>query len=337
MIWSEGFTASYYITLVDPKTWRDVRRMEITGGSVSRSADGLLQSADIDLTELPGSGEAWIRIYLDAEQGSTEHVPLFTGLTSSPARDIDGRREKYRAECYSVLKPADDVLTERGYYVAAEVPAPQAVARLLSVGPAPVEVEDVANPPRLTESVIAEDGETNLSLVRKVLDAIGWRIRIDGRGMIHIERPPESAAICFDAMANDVIELSLSEEYDWYSAPNIFRAVSGDMTAIARDDDPESPLSTISRGREIWAEDSSARLGSNESLAAYAFRRLKELQSPARNVSYKRRFDPNINVGDIVRINHPAIGISGFFRIGSQDMDLTFGCRTSETASEVKK
>lgn len=336
MIWSDGFSASYYITLVDPKTWRDVGRMEITGGSVSRSPDGLMQSADLDMTELPDNGEAWIRIWLDAEQGGVEHVPLFTGLTSAPARGIDGRRESFQVECYSVLKPADDVLTERGYYVAAEVPAPQAAARLLRVGAAPVEVEAVSNPPRLTESVVAEDGETNLTLARKILDAVGWRIRIDGIGTIRIEPDRDAVVATFDLTANDVIEMSLSDECDWYSCPNVFRAISGDMSAIARDDNPESPLSTVSRGREIWEEETSVTLGTNESLAAYSFRRLKELQSPARTAKYKRRFYPDVNVGDLVRINHPEIGIDGLFRIKSQDMDLTYGCRTSETASEVK-
>ena len=337
MIWSDGFTASYYITLVDPKTWRDNGRHEITGGAVTRSADGLMQSADIDMTEMPSSGEAWVRIWLDASQEGVEHVPLFTGLTSAPARDINGRRESYQVECYSVLKPADDVLTDRGYYVAAEVPAAQAAARLLSVGPAPVEVEAVSNPPRLKESVIAENGETNLTLARKILDAIGWRIRVDGTGRIHIEQEPDETAAVFDTAANDVIELSLTDEYDWYSCPNVFRAVSGDLTTVARDDDPASVLSTVSRGREIWAEETSVQLGANESLAAYAIRRLRELQSPARTVSYSRRFDPHVGVGDLIRINHPEIGIDGLFRVRAQDLSLSYGCRTSETASEERR
>jgi len=332
MIWKDGFTASYYAAILEPRSWRETGRLEITGGSIERSGADLRESADIDATELPGSGEAWVRIWLDADQDGVTHVPLFTGLTSAPSRDIDGRRETYKIECYSVLKPIDDILTERGYYIPADVTAPQAAARLLRTGIAPVEVTPVADPPRLTEAVIAEDGETNLTLAEKVLEAVNWRLRIDGYGTIYVEPSSNETKAMFDAVDNDIIEMKVTDEYDWYSCPNVLRAISGDLTAIARDDDPSSDLSTVSRGREIWAEESSVSLGTNESLAAYARRRLRELQSPARSVSYSRRFNPDVNVGDVVRLNHPEIGIDGEFRIQSQSLELTYGCRTSEEA-----
>lgn len=333
MIWSDGFTATYYVKIIDPKAWREVSRLEITGGTIDRSTAELLESADITTTELPEGGEVWMRIWLDASRGGVIHVPLFTGLTSAPSRSIDGRRESFQIECYSVLKPIDDILTERGYYIPAEVPAPQAAARLLRTGIAPVEVEDAETMPCLTEAIIAEDGETNLTLAEKVLEAVNWRIRIDGYGTIHVEPKTDRAATMFDVNNNDVIELQVTDENDWYSCPNVLRAISGDLTAVARDDDPASPLSTVSRGREIWVEESSVSLSKNESLAAYAYRRLRELQSPARTVSYARRFDPDVRVGDVVRINHPEIGIDGSFRITSQSLELTYGCRTTEEAT----
>lgn len=335
MIWSQGFTGSYYLTIVDPKTWRDLRRMEITGGSIERSKDNLLESADIDVTELPDSGEAWIRVWLDADQEGITHVPLFTGLTSAPSRDINGLRNSYKMECYSVLKPIDDILTERGFYVPAEVKAPDAAAKLLRTGIAPVEVVSSVALPQLTGAIIAEDGESNLTLALKVLEAIDWHIRIDGQGVIHVEPNTDTTTAIFNSTDNDVIELSLSDEYDWYSCPNVLRAISDDLIAVARDDDPDSPLSTVSRGREIWAEESSVTLGTNESLGTYAFRRLKELQSPARTITYTRRFDPDVNVGDIVMINCPEIGIDGLFRVASQSLELSHGCRTSEEATSV--
>ena len=332
MNWSDGFTSTYYIKTIDPKSWREVERIEITGGSIDRSQAELLESADINTTELPGNGEAWVRIWLDARQSGVTHVPLFTGITSAPSRDIVGQRSSYQIECYSVLKPVDDILTERGYYIPAEAPAPQAAARLLRTGIAPVEVENGAVVPCLQESVVAEDGETNLTLAEKVLNAINWRIRIDGYGTIHVESKKESAIKMFDVNKNDVIELQVKDENDWFSCPNVFRAISGDLTAVARDDDPESYLSTVSRGREIWAEETSVNLGTNESLAGYAFRRLRELQSPARTVSYARRFDPGVRVGDVIRLNHPEIGVNGLFRITSQSLELNYGCRTTEEA-----
>ena len=336
MIWADGYTSTYYLTLVDPSSWRDIGRMEITGGTIERSEDDLLESADFDMTELPANGEAWVRAWLDADQEGIEHVPLFTGLTSAPSRDIDGRRETFGVECYSVLKPVDDILTERGYYIPVEVSAPAAAARLLRSGIAPVEVEAVADPPRLEDAIIAENGESNLTLAIKVLKAIGWRIRLDGYGVIHVEPNTPAVTAMFDVNENDVIEMAVSEEYDWYSCPNVLRVIADDLTAVVRDDSPGSPLSTVSRGREIWAEEDSVSLGANESIAAYANRRLKELQSPARSVSYNRRFHPDVRVGDLVRLNHPEIGIDGTFRVTSQTLELTHGCRTEEEAVQYE-
>lgn len=332
MIWSDGYTATFYMTIVDPKSWRDVGRIEITGGSIDRSDSSLYESADVDVTELPPGGEAWVRLWLDANQDGVTHVPLFTGLTSAPSRDIDGLRESYKVECYSVLKPIDDILTERGTYIPTEVSAPRAAARLMKVGPAPVEIDLSGELPQLTDSIIAEDGETNLTLAEKILDAIDWRIRITGKGTIILEPNEERMIQVFNSVDNDVIERSLTDEQDWYSCPNVLRVISGDLTAIARDDDPKSLLSTVTRGREIWTEESSVTLGNNESIASYAIRRLKELQSPARTVSYTRRFDPDIIPGDIVKINHPEIGIDGRFKVVSQALELGYACRTSETA-----
>ena len=335
MIWKDGYTAAYYITLVDSKSWRDIGRMKVAGGTIERIATDLMESADLDMTELPGIGEAWVRIWLDADQNGVTHVPLFTGLTSAPSRSINGRRNTYRVECYSVLKPLDDILLERGFYIPAGVNAPKAAARLLKAGPAPVVVEGSGTMPRLTESVVAEEGETKLTLAWKVLNAIGWRIRIDGRGVIHIEERSNSVVSMFDANANDIIELNLTDECDWFSCPNVLRSISDYLTAVARDDDPASPFSTVSRGREIWAEETSVALGTNEALSTYAVRRLKELQSPAQTVSYNRRFDPDVKVGDLVRINHPEIGIDGTFEITTQTLKLSYGCRTEEEAFRV--
>jgi len=332
MIWKDGFTGSYYITLVDTYSWRDVGRMEITSGTIERTPADLMESADLTMRQLPGNGEAWIRIWLDADQNGVIHVPLFTGLTSAPIRDINGRRELFKVECYSVLKPLDDILLDRGYYIPAEVTAPKAAERLLKAGPAPVVVDDSVTMPKLTESIVAEEGETKLTLAQKIINVIGWRIRIDGRGVIHIEPRPESIAARFDSNMNDVIELDLTDEYDWFACPNILRVISDDLMSIARDDDPESPLSTVSRGREIWAEETSPALGTNESLSAYAMRRLKELQGPARTVTYTRRFDPDIAVGDMVRFNHPEINIDDTFEVISQTLTLSHGCRTEEEA-----
>ena len=60
MDWIKGYSASYYMTIVDPGSWRDLRMVDITGGSISKTGTSLMESAQVDLTE--NLGETWVRI-----------------------------------------------------------------------------------------------------------------------------------------------------------------------------------------------------------------------------------------------------------------------------------
>lgn len=333
MNWNKGFTARYFAKIIDPASWRDIDEFEIISGNISNTASGLRTSADLTCKDYDETLEQWIRIYLDARQdGSGELVPLFTGLSTSPERDIDGNLITIPLTCYSVLKPCQDVLLQRGWYAPAEINCDAILKRLLNVTPAPVVFEE--NVPTLNNAIIAEAGESTLSMIEKILNAINWRMKIDGNGTIRIIPKAENVSVSFDALDNDSIEPQLTTERDWFSCPNVFRAIEDDLSAIARDDSPNSPLSTVNRGREIWMEETDCDLGNNESIADYAIRRLKEEQSVAFSVEYTRRFNPELQVSDRIRLHYPRQGIDGEFEIINQNITLGFGCRTSE---EVKK
>ena len=338
--WDIGYSARYYMSLVDPVSWRDVSSMDITEGSIDRNTDSLRESADVTITEpLDGSvvkgTETWIRLYLEAKQGqSGERIALFTGIATAPERELDGTRYQYKLECYSVLKPASDVLTPLGWYAPVGMSGADLAADLLRVGPAPVTCADTTSP-TLTSAIIAEDGETNLTMAQKIIDAIKWEIHITGAGEIELRPQEDTVASIFSALDNDVLELSVTDKQDWYSCPNVFRAVMDSATATARDDDPDSPLSTVSRGREIWMQEDDVTLGDNETLAEYAQRRLTEEQSPSRTISYERRYDPDVSVGDIVTIKYPAESIDGNFKVASQSIELGYNCKTTEEATNV--
>lgn len=333
MNWHRGFSALYELRKVDPITWMDTDELRFTAGTVSRSEDDLQESANLTLTE--SQGECWLRVYLKAKQGNSgARVPVFTGLASTPRRDLDGVRETYQATCYSVLKPADDVLVECGYYVPAGAEGARVATGLLGVGPAPVFYQE--DGPKLMEPIVAEDADTHLSIAQQIVRAIGWRIRIGGDGSISIEPPAVNALLTLDAMDHDSVELTISDTQDWYSVPNCYRASTGDIYAIARDDDPDSALSTVSRKAlrggtgEIWASETGVTLSDDKSLGEYVLERLKEAQAPARTVGYTRRFQPDTTVGDLVNLHLARYKIDGVFRISRQTITLGHGCRTQE-------
>jgi len=336
MDWSKGFSSSFYACFIDPNTWADDERFEITGGSIQKNEDGLLESATVNCVSYQSFSERWIRVWMDAVQdGDSVHEPLFTGLAINPERTFNGFLETNSLNCYSVLKPADDVLLPKGWFINKGENVRENILKLLEPTKAPILFD--GDPAWLTDTLIAEQGETNLSMARFILDTINWRILLDGYGRIHITPSAidknglvTDISSKYGARGNDVIELSVRIENDWFESPNVFRAISGGLTAIARDDNPESEYSTVSRGREIWMEESDVVLDSKETLANYARRRLKEEQFMTYKVSYTRRFDPMAHVSDIVEINYPQIDLNGLFQITSQTVTIGSGASTSE-------
>jgi len=330
MDWSKGLSASYKAYIVDPITWKDTEPIEIISGSISKSEDSLRESADINVYNYNSDREQWIRIYLDARQQSDSYYgPLFTGLISSPGRDIDGSIQSNTLQCYSVLKPANDVLLPKGYYISYGTDPSVILKSLLSViNGIPIIIEESSG--YLSETIIAESGESCLSMADKILYYMGWRMYIRGDGAVIISAPSSSPVSYFDAIDVDSLETRLNIENNWFDCPNVFRAVQGNFSAVARDEDPDSLLSIQNRGREIWFEESNC-YPFNESLAQYAKRRLKEEQQVYMTVSYSRRFDPEVNVSDIISLRYPAQGLDGNFYVSSQSISLGY----SPTVSEV--
>lgn len=332
--WRQGYNATYYATFVDPDSWADGERIELTNGSIKKTTGDLLESADVGCVSYTETTERWIRIWLDARQdANSSHVALFTGVAMSPGRNIDGRKESNTLQCYSVLKPAQDILLDRGYYVPIGIDGGYMVKTLLSDLRCPVEISgNVSDKRNISKTIVAEQGESKLSMAWKILQAMDWRLLINGRGEVYAGPYDKTPVIAFGANDNDVIEPTLTVEYDWYDCPNVFRAVMDDQIAIARDTNPDSSLSIPTRGREIWYEEVGCILNDKETLQEYADRRLKELQRTSLKVNYDRRgiFDPVIFPTDVITLSYPIQKITGNFLVASQTINLDFGARTSE-------
>lgn len=317
------------MTVVDPITWRDIERIEITGGSIQREKEGLMHSATINCVNYPRMVERWVRVYLDTEQnGANGHEALFTGLATSPTQDWNGGMHDDALECYSVLKPVSDIALMLGWYAPAGMEGARVIKELLKATHAPVVVAD--NSPTLQSHIIAESGETNLTMIEKVLLAIGWRLRITGSGLISVEPLQNDPVVAFDPLENDLIETQINITKDWFECPNVFMAVQDEITAIAKDETSDSPLSIQNRGREVWMQESGCNLADNETIAQYAQRRLTEEQKVGISAQYARRFYPDVYPSDKIRMQYPEQGLEGIFEISSQSIELNYEARTSE-------
>ena len=334
MDWSKGFSAAYVMQEVDPATWRDTGVIQSTGGTIKRELTGKRESADVDCKGIEIGVERWVRIYLETQQdGASARTALFTGLATSPADEYEGNARSNTLSCYSVLKPCEDVALPLGWYAPQNANGAEVIRQLLLVTPAPVFVEPDA--PTLSDHIIAESNENHLTMIDKILTAIDWRIQIDGDGTIHVEPKPLGPVASFDPLENDMIETKVKVSADLYSCPNVYRATSGDVTGIARDEDPDSPLSIQNRGREVWKSESGVNLASNESIAQYARRMLKQAQQVKRAASYTRRYMPNVRPSDLIRMGYPAQGLTGVYVVQSQTVALEYGAATDEQIMEA--
>ena len=325
---SNGISATYYVSRVNPQTWADAGEISIISGSISKKADSdLVVSADITVNEDIGT-EEWVRVYLIASQGGAkERVPLFTGIVSSPSRSIKGNTQTRKLDCYSVLKVASDVLLPLGWFAPARTNGGELIKILLQDLPCPVELDEGS--PNIISSFVAGNNDSKLSVAQDIAEAINWQIKVNGDGSVRICPKPLTISGTFDNIENDIIETSVTDNRDIFSVPNVLRVTLGGSAATARDDDPDSVYSTVNRGREIWLNED-AKLAAGETLGEYAVRRLKELQNPSRKLSYTRRFQPDVDVNDLVSIIYPKQSIGDVFRVQNQTIELSHGAKVKE-------
>lgn len=334
MDYSKGYTSSFYMTLLDPVTWTDTGRIELVSGSISRSETDLRQSASLSLLEWGLSGDRWIRIYMVSERnGDQDRIPIFTGMATSPSTHYNNGVSTVDLQAYSVLKPAQDVYLQHGWYARKNVRCEKLIRELLSGINAPIIFNSTNEDNYLTDDIIAEDNETELSMIEKILKAVNWVMFIRGDGTIVFENNHDSYSdsslpVATFSPYNDVIETSFTLDHDWFDCPNVFRATLNEMTAVARDEDPDSPLSVQNRGREIWASEDNVDLLDDVTIAEYARWKLVELQERSETVSYNRRFVPDLNVTNKVRLAYQQV--SGDFIVESQTMTLGHALVTQE-------
>lgn len=319
MNWNHGFTYKNYGKIVDPNSWADRDMFNIPAGTVSKRSDDVRESASLTVLDFQPTGEQWIRIYMDISQDNDSyHVPLFTGIATTPSYDINGSVSSAKLECYSSLKPLEDVVLPRGWYARAYRKTSRILDELFAPTPAPVEYEE--DLPVLEKHLISEDNESHLSMLDKLAEALDLTIRIGGDGRIRVEKTNYTPRAVFAPTDFDIIEPQYSKKNDWYECPNVVMVISDELMAIARDDNEDSSLSVQNRGREIWYVEDNVDPNKDETLAEYAKRILGKKQMAVETLSYKRRFIPDLQIGDCIRMRYP--DFAGIYRIVSQQYDM---------------
>ena len=143
----------------------------------------------------------------------------------------------------------------------------------------------------------------------------------------------------FDDGNSSILYPDLNMDHDLYGIPNIVEVVysSGDDTYYAKvvNDDPNSPTSTVSRGREIVHRVTDPTVigdPTQNQIQEYAESLLRELSSLEYSITYTHGYCP-VRLGDCVRLNYERAGITDVkAKIVSQTIACTPGCPVTEKA-----
>lgn len=329
MEWGRSYTATWRVFRVNRKTWADAEQVSgIDSISVTRTADGaLLESGEFDVTGdlVPD----YYRIVMTAEQGGeVTRVDVATLLFDITGGEYDYGTTEQSAEGHSVLYPASTTAIVTGEYAPAGVDGARYAGDLLEQTiNAPVEVEGSFT---LNDHVVHEPGSYVLDAVWSVLDAGNFVIQLDGRGVVHIRPRPTEPSLILDNSNTSLLTNGVNYTTNISEIPNRYIVIDDNNRAIAENNDPNSEVSTVSRGFFVDEIDESPTPINGETYSEYAERQLELLSVMEDERTYTREFVPGVYLYSIIKASID--GLEGDLRVKSQTLKCGNGITIAEKA-----
>ena len=329
MDWTRSYTSTWRVFRVNRRTWADGEAVrKVSSASVSRTADGnLLESGSMDVT---GDFETdYYRIVMTADQGGElTRVDVATLLFEVSDGETDYGRTTHSAEGHSVLYPASTTAVTVGEYAPAGADGAWYAAKLLEEAiNAPVEIEGSFI---LNDHVVHELGSSVLDAAWAVLDAGGFVIQIDGRGVVHIRPKPTEPTLVINNGSIGMLSNGISFSTTIGDIPNRYIVIEGDDITMAVNDDPQSIVSTVSRGYCVDVVDTSPTPVNGKTILEYANDRLKEMSILKEERQYVREYAPDVFLYSLVRSS--ISGLQGDLRVSSQSIQCKHGISVTEKA-----
>lgn len=333
---------------VDPGTWKDVKRLtNIKTCSITRDMEqDTLGSATIDSDGV--FGESYIRAYLIVIQnGVKEKVPLGTFLVQTPSSSYDGKVSSISMDAYTPLIELKENQPPLGFFVAENTNIMDKAAELVS--------EHLRAPVVATKSddtmykdFVSNGDDTWMTFLSDMIANADFYFALDEMGRVLFAPKQDTASLQPVFTYNDdnssILYPEITVDHDLYGVPNVVEVIYSDSSDlyISRvvNDDPNSPISTISRGREITERIENPEFSgipTQKMIDEYAEQQLRSLSTLAYTVSYKHGYN-NVRIGDCVRLNYERAGIVNIkARVVSQTISCENGCPVSEKATFTAK
>lgn len=341
--WTASMQQTFEYYIVDPGTWKDMKQIRnVISGSINRDASvETLGSASFSITELVG--ECYIRVYLIAIQNGVRHkIPLGTFLIQTPSSSHDGKVRRTTMDAYTPLLELKENYPPIGYFIAKGKNILENAVRIIDEHVrAPIVItEDDAT---LSYDFVANTDDNWLTYTYDLIGNAKYEYDLDEMGRILFSKKQDIASLqpvwTYTDGKNSILYPDEDMDHDLYGIPNVVEVMysngSDNFYVRVVNDDPNSPTSTISRGREISYRDTSPEISGDPTEAQikeYAEQLLRNLSTVEYTINYTHGYCP-VRVGDCVRINSERAGLTDIkAKVISQSIKCEPGCPVTEKA-----
>lgn len=320
--WHESRTNTYEYYLVDPNTWTDRRKLEnVTSSGVNRDLNtDTLGSASFDMNE--ELGEFYVRIYLvTIQNGKRDRHPLGVFLVQTNSDVFDGKIRKPSLTAYTPLLELKDVKPPLGFALKKKMKVLDEVQTIC---------EDYCRAPIVRTSspfdvletdFIADTDDTWLSFIQDALKTVKYHLELDEMGKIMFAPDQEletmQPVFTYSDDNSSILYPEITKSVDIYGIPNVLEVIYSEndqyLTATAVNDDENSLVSTVNRGRIVFERvENPSSLGAptQGELQEYTEELLKKKSEVECTVSYKHGYN-GVRIGDCVRLNYTRAGYNG--------------------------
>lgn len=341
--WSASMQQTFEYYVVDPGTWREIRPLDtIKSCTISRDSEtDTLGSATINITE--SIGECYIRVYLvTIQNGVKERHPLGTFLVQTPASSFNGKLKDISMDAYTPLLELKEGLPPLGYSIFKETNIMD-IAYRLTRERVRAPVVKTTNSTELQTAFVANTNDTWLTFVRDLIANAKYTFSLDELGRVLFAPKQDTASLqpiwTYDDGNSSILYPEISMDHDLYGIPNVVEVLYSDglgyCYAKAVNDDPNSPTSTVNRGREIVHRVTDPDIQGNPTtgmIKAYAEQLLREKSSIEYTVTYTHGYCP-VRLGDCVRLDYSSAGLTNVkAKVVSQTIKCEPGTPVTEKA-----
>ena len=346
--WKKSMQQTFEYYTVDPGTWRDDKKVEnVKACTITRdSGVETLGSATIDIDE--SLGECYMRIYLvTIQNGITERFPLGTFLVQTPSSTFNGKVKSVTMDAYTPLLELKEKQPPIGYSVL-EGANVMKIATQLCGENARAPVVGTESDKTLYSDFVANTDDTWLTFLIDFIANAKYSFALDEMGRILFAPDQDTASLQpvwdYTDDNSSILQPEFDMDHDMYGIPNVVEVIysRGKDNYYARvvNDDVNSPISTVNRGREIIhrvVNPGFIGIPSENQIKEYAERLLRELSTLEYTVSYTHGYCPT-RLLDCVRLNYTRAGIKDIkAKVISQNIKCTTSCQVTEKATFTMK